>query len=248
MACELEEPCDTYKAESDKHLDKSKGRKKATYVGSVDELIGKALGHRLDVAERGQTGTLGEEGDGLEWESAWCDNIADATNVVHTAQGRDIDRLAADGSGTTDAGRVLTGASVDDGVDEDLEGVLQTERETERVQGEQRYLAGEEVDDLEGVLDDANSQQLLAVVASAHHEGVDNTLDDGALGLAEAADGIATSGVGDVHSAGVLDGDVVLHGVGWGTEGRSKNRKSGVMVMTIEKEEQHTPGGSGHRR
>ena len=30
------------------------------------------------------------------------------------------------------------------------------------------------------------------------------------LGLAETADGIATSGVGNEHSAGVLDGNVVL--------------------------------------
>jgi hypothetical protein len=45
---------------------------------------------------------------------------------------------------------------VDDSVHEDLDGVL----------------VGEEVDDLEGVLDDAHRHQLLAVVAAVHHERV----------------------------------------------------------------------------
>ena len=48
------------------------------------------------------------------------------------------------------------GVPVDDGVHEDLDGVL----------------VGEEVDDLKGVLDDAHRHQLLAVVAAVHHEGV----------------------------------------------------------------------------
>jgi hypothetical protein len=43
------------------------------------------------------------------------------------------------------------------------------------------YQASEEVDDLERVLDDADSQELLAVVAAVHHHGVDETLNDGAL-------------------------------------------------------------------
>ena len=35
-------------------------------LSSVDELVSKALSNGLDVAERGLTSTLGEEGDGLE--------------------------------------------------------------------------------------------------------------------------------------------------------------------------------------
>ena len=66
------------------------------------------------------------------------------------------------------------------------------------------------MDDLEGVLDDTDGQELLTVVATAHHERVDETLDNGALGLAEAADGVATSGVGNKHGVRVLDSDVVL--------------------------------------
>ena len=41
------------------------------------------------------------------------------------------------------------------------------------------------MDDLKAVLDNPDGHQLLAVVASVHHEGVDQPLDDGALGFAE---------------------------------------------------------------
>lgn len=53
--------------------------------------------------------------------------------------------------------------------------------------------AGQQVDDLEGVLDDANSHQFLAVVASVHHERVGETFNDWALSLAETLDGETTS-------------------------------------------------------
>jgi hypothetical protein len=59
---------------------------------------------------------------------------------------------------------------VDDGVNNDLDGVG----------------VGEEVDNLHGVLDDAYSQDLLAIVAAVHHERVGEALNDGALRLAEA--------------------------------------------------------------
>jgi len=49
--------------------------------------------------------------------------------------------------------------------------------------------------DLESVGDDADSHQLLSVVAAVHHERVCETLDDGALSFPEALDGIAASGV-----------------------------------------------------
>ena len=77
-------------------------------LGGVDEFLSKALGNRLDVAESGLTGTNGQEGNGL----------------VDTAEGRDIDGLATDGTGGTNTGGVLTGTAVDDGVDGDLDGVL----------------------------------------------------------------------------------------------------------------------------
>ena len=41
------------------------------------------------------------------------------------------------------------------------------------------------MDDLETVLHNSDSQQLLAVVPPVHHQAVHQTLHDGALGLAE---------------------------------------------------------------
>lgn len=74
--------------------------------------------------------------------------------LVDAAQRRHIDGLATDGTLRTDTRRVLTGTGVDDGVDEDLDGVL----------------VREEVDDLERVRDDADGEELLAVVAALHHQ------------------------------------------------------------------------------
>ena len=105
--------------------------------------------------------------------------------------------MTTDGTSRPDTGRVFTGTGVDDGVNEDLDGVL----------------VGEEVDDLEGVLDDAGGHQLLAVVATVHHQGVGETLDDGALGFAESFDLVTSGGVGEVDGV-KLDLEVVLRMVG----------------------------------
>lgn len=56
-----------------------------------------------------------------------------------------------------------------------------------------------ETHNLKGVGNDADSHELLSVVAAVHHERVGETLDDGALRLAEALDGVPASGVGDVY-------------------------------------------------
>lgn len=65
-------------------------------------------------------------------------------------------------------------------------------------------------DDLEGVGDNADGHQLLSVVAAVHHEGVGKALNDGAVGLAEALDGIAAGRVRQVD--GGTDLDVVAAG------------------------------------
>lgn len=57
----------------------------------------------------------------------------------------------------------------------------------------------------EGVGNDANSLELLSVVATVHHERVGETFDDGALGFAEALDGISSSGMRDVDRAADLN-------------------------------------------
>lgn len=80
----------------------------------------------------------GEEGDGL----------------VDTSEWGNIDGLSSDGTLGSDSGRVFSWASVDNGVDEDLDWVL----------------LGDEVDDLESVLDDSDGHDLFTVVSSVHHE------------------------------------------------------------------------------
>ena len=51
---------------------------------------------------------------------------------------------------------------------------------------------------LESVRDNADSHELLSVVATVHHQGVRQSLDDWALCLAEALNSVAAGGVGDV--------------------------------------------------
>mmetsp|Transcript_4596 Transcript_4596/g.11581 ORF Transcript_4596/g.11581 Transcript_4596/m.11581 type:complete len:213 (-) Transcript_4596:16-654(-) len=90
--------------------------------------------------------------------------------LVDAAHGRHIHGLTAHNTTRPNARRVLTGGRVDDGINELLDGVG----------------VGEEVHDLESVLDDAHGHDLLAVVAAVHHHGAGEPLDDGALRLLEA--------------------------------------------------------------
>ena len=53
--------------------------------------------------------------------------------------------------------------------------------------------------------DDADSHELLAVVATIHHKGVRKALNDRTVGFTEALDGITTSGVRDVDWRAYLD-------------------------------------------
>lgn len=164
-------------------------------LGSVDQLLSKALSDALDVAERGLAGTDGEEGDGL----------------VDAAERGHIDGLAADGTGGTDTGGVFTGTAVDDGVNSDLDGVLVRHNvdlilksvllssliypfpiRVLRCANRSGY---GKTYDLESVGDNADGHELLAVIATVHHERVGQALNDGALSFPEALDGIAASGV-----------------------------------------------------
>lgn len=77
-------------------------------LGGVDKLLSEALSNGLDVAESGLTGTDGKESDGL----------------VDTAEWGDIDGLATDGSGRSNASRILTWSAVDNGVNANLDWVL----------------------------------------------------------------------------------------------------------------------------
>mmetsp|Transcript_36979 Transcript_36979/g.55879 ORF Transcript_36979/g.55879 Transcript_36979/m.55879 type:complete len:255 (-) Transcript_36979:22-786(-) len=123
--------------------------------------------------------------------------------LVHTSEGGDVNSLSAHNTGRADSSGVFPRASVLHGLDVDLE----------------RVLVGEEVDDLEGVLDDANSHHLLAVVAAVHHHGAAQSLDDGAeslseLLLLEPALGVRKEGLTSldgnvVHQGEIFDLDIV---------------------------------------
>lgn len=102
--------------------------------------------------------------------------------MVDSTKGRNIDGLSANGTGGSDTGGVLTGAAIDNGVDGNLDGVL--------VRGE--------VDDREGVVDDADSHEFLSVVTTVHHQRVGKALNDWALSLAESLYCITAGGVGEV--------------------------------------------------
>lgn len=52
--------------------------------------------------------------------------------------------------------------------------------------------------DLESVGDNADGHNLLSVVATVHHQGVGQTLDDWAVCLSESLLGVSAGGVGDV--------------------------------------------------
>jgi hypothetical protein len=64
---------------------------------------------------------------------------------------------------------------------------------------------GRETYDLKGVSDNADSHELLSVVAAVHHERVGQTLNDGALGLPEPLGGIAAGRVCGVDGRADLD-------------------------------------------
>jgi len=147
-------------------------------LGGIDKLIGETLSNGLDVPEGGFAGADGKEGNSL----------------VDTTKRRDIDSLSSNSSLRTDTSAIFTGAGVNNGVNEDLDGVL----------------VGQKVDDFESVGDDADGEELLAVVAALHHHRVNQTFDNGHLGLLEPPLGITASGMGDPD--GVANLNVVGQG------------------------------------
>ena len=80
-------------------------------LGGVDELISQALSNGLHVAEGSLARTSGQEPDSL----------------VNTTEGSHIDGLTTDGTGGSDTGGIFTETGVDDGLNEDLDGVLITQ-------------------------------------------------------------------------------------------------------------------------
>lgn len=60
------------------------------------------------------------------------------TDLVDAAQRGHIHGLAANGAGAADAGGVLAGARINDGVNEDLEGVLGGKKNKKHTPGDQK--------------------------------------------------------------------------------------------------------------
>ena len=147
-------------------------------AGGVDDLVSKALGNGLDVAERGLAGTSGHEVNGL----------------VHTAERGHVDCLPANHASRANAGRVFPRTAVDNSFNKHLDGVL----------------VRENVNQLERVLNNAHSHELLAVVAAVPHHAAYQALHNGASGLPEALSLVPPSGVWEVSGVLILDGDKVL--------------------------------------
>ena len=118
----------------------------------------------------------------------------EGNSLVDSSQRRNVNGLSSHGTTRTNSSGVLSGTTVLNGVNQNLDGVL----------------VGQQVNDLEGVLDDTDSELLLTVVSSLHHHRVNKSLDDGASGLSKTLLLITASGVWEVHGGGVLEGDVIL--------------------------------------
>lgn len=59
--------------------------------------------------------------------------------------------------------------------------------------------------DLEGMGNDPDGHELLAIVSTIHHEGICETFDDRALCFSKPFDGVTASGVRDVDRCSNLD-------------------------------------------
>lgn len=90
------------------HIKLKWAKNKSLYLGSIDQLISQTLSNSLDIPEGGFTCPGTQEPDGL----------------VDTPQWRDVHSLTPDGTSTTNTSGVLTGATVDDGIHQNLERVL----------------------------------------------------------------------------------------------------------------------------
>ena len=116
--------------------------------------------------------------------------------LVDSSEGRHIHGLSSHDTRATHSHGVFSGAGVGQSLDEHLHGVA----------------VGGEVDDVEGVFDDSASLELLAGVSALSHEGVHESLHDGAEGLLEPLGLVSAGGVGQEDGGVSLKGDVVLDG------------------------------------
>ena len=102
--------------------------------------------------------------------------------------------MATDNTGSTNASGIFARSRVDDGINNNLDGVLVRQK----------------MDDFQGVLNDSDGHELLTVVASLLHEAADKTLNDRARSLTESLLLVSSSGVRKVNSVVALACDVIL--------------------------------------
>jgi len=165
-------------------------------LGDTLQLVLLLDGVTVGGALRGVDELIGETlGDGLDVSEGSLAGASDEEpdSLVHAAERRNVDGLTTDSSRATDTSGILPRPAVDNGIGDDL----------------QRILSGEEMDDLESVLDDANRHQFFAVVSSVHHQRIRQSLHDGALSLSEPLGGISSGRVREIFSKLFLDGDVI---------------------------------------
>ena len=118
-------------------------------------------------------------------EGGFTGTLADEVDrLVDSAERRHVDGLSADNTAGTDTGGIFASTGVGDGGDDDLDGVL----------------AGQQVNQFEGLLHNSDSHLLFTVVSAlGGHEHANDALNNGALGLLEAALLVAASSVRDEH-------------------------------------------------
>jgi len=100
--------------------------------------------------------------------------------LAGSPHGGNIDSLSLDGTTLSNSLRVLPGASGLHCLDEDTKWVL----------------VGLEVDKFESLLNNQTSLKFFTTVTAVEHKGVDETFNDGTLGLSETEDLVFSSGVG----------------------------------------------------
>ena len=134
--------------------------------------------------ERSESGGSGALGDEVD-------------ALVHSPEGRHIDGLSSNDTTGSDSSGIFSGSALGDSVNEDLNGVF----------------AGEEVDNFESLLDDADGHLLFTVVPASHHQGVHEAFHNRHSSFFESLGCVPSSGVGKENlSFLTLDVQVVFKG------------------------------------
>lgn len=154
-------------------------QKLETHLSSVHKLVGKAFTHSLHSSESGLSSADSDEGEG----------------EIDPSHGRHVDSLLSHDTCSTNSGRVFSGTSVNDGLNNNLQRILSTHK----------------VDDLQAVSNDSDSEGLLTSVSAVEHKRVNKSLNNRALRLSELLSLPSASRVRNVDlSLGLVDRDIVL--------------------------------------